>query len=104
MIKYQRPNPCGTPLKASNGGYLTTTFTQLCHRYSTILTAFVADTVSNLHRRSNRLIFIHIDAVVGTENSQDHMFVIRLNGRSLSGGPEVKSTELVRITWDADKL
>ncbi|KAM3185989.1 hypothetical protein ACTXT7_005289 [Hymenolepis weldensis] len=104
MIKYQRPKPCGAPLKASNGGYLTTMFTQLCHHYSTILTSFVADTVSNLHRRSNHLIFIHIDAVVGTENSQDHMFVIRMNGRSLSSGSEVKSTGLLKITWDADKL
>ncbi|VDO02695.1 unnamed protein product [Rodentolepis nana] len=104
MIKYQKPNACGAPLKASNGGYLTATFTQLCHSSPTILTAFVVDNVAKLQRQSTRLVFIHIDAVVGTENRNDQMLVIRLNGRSLDGGFAIKTTEVMRITWEKDKL
>nr|CDS25627.1 DNA methylase N 6 adenine specific [Hymenolepis microstoma] len=104
MMKYQKPNPCGAPLRASNGGYLAATFTQLCHRSPTVLTVFVADTVSKLKRQSNRLIFINIDAVVGIENRKDPMLVIRLNGRSLAGGFAIRTTELMQIKWEKDKL
>lgn len=102
--RHQKPDPCGAPISASNRGYLITTYTQLCPLHPSVITVFVTDAVSQIQRKSTRLIFVEVDAVVGTGKSRDHMMVVRLIGRSLSDGSSVKASNLMTVTWDADKL